>query len=237
MEKIRDILRVISTQIIMGVVVCVVISVGAGIWARFSRLDLDGLYIFLIVIGALGVSAVIVNQLDGFVQRRRKPLFEQTSRQIDSTLRDWIYRGSFSLRENTQEGFEFAFVVRDTQERPIFVGKPNDRDEILLQTVLSLNPNETEKVQKLDEEIKRKLISELRISLARHQVQYLGLETPMTKIGIVEIMLLDESFTRDVFMDRIDKVRYALVMVRELLGPVLDRKVEKETVPIMKMDG
>jgi hypothetical protein len=235
MEKVRDILRTISTQIIVGTVVCVLITVGAGVWAWLSRLD--GLKIFLIVIGVLVASVVLVNQLDGFVQRRKKPLFKQSSRQIDSTLRDWLYRGSFTLKKNTQKGFEFAFEARDKQGRPIFVGKTDDRDEIVLQTALILDPNESEKVEKLDAEVKRKLISELRISLARHQVQYFGLETPMSKIGIVNIMVLDESFTRDVFMDRIDRVRYALVLVKELLSPVLEREVEEETPPIMKMDG
>jgi hypothetical protein len=38
-------------------------------------------------------------------------------------------------------------------------------------------------------------------------------------------------------MDRIDRVRYALVLVKELLSPVLEREVEEETPPIMKMDG
>ena len=59
-------------------VVCVAISVGAGVLAQLSKLD--GLYIFLIVIGALGVSVVMVNRLDGFIQRRKKPLYQQHHR-------------------------------------------------------------------------------------------------------------------------------------------------------------
>lgn len=234
MERVRNVLRVVSTEIIAGAVVCVLTSVGAGVWAWFSRLE--GLYIFLVVIGVLGVSVVGVNQLDGFVQRRKKPLYQQPQRYIDSTLRDWLYRGSFSLRENSQEGFEFAFVARDKQERPIFIGKANDRDEILLQLTLSLKAEETERLGKLDPEVQRKLLSELRISLARHQVQYFGLAMPITRIGILNIMVLDESFTRDVFLDRVDRVRYALVLVLELLAPILDRKVETETTPRIKMD-
>jgi len=235
MERVRDILKSISTQIIVGTIVSVVVTVVAGVWAGLSRLD--GLYIFLIVIGVLCLSVVMVNQLDGFIQRRKKPLFEQSSSHIDSTLRDWLYRGSFSVMENTQEGFEFAFVARDRQGRPVFVSKPNDRDEILLESPFKLRPNETENVQKLEPEEKRRLVSELRISLARHQVQYRGLDLPIKRIDIVDILVLDESFTRDVFMSRVDRVRYAFVMVGELLSPVLERKVEAEKLPKVKMEG
>ena len=235
MEKVRDIIRNISTPIIVGIVVWVVVSVVAGIVARLSRLD--GLYIFLIVIGVLSVSVVVVNQLDAFIQRRKKPLFEQSSSYIDSTLRDWLYRGSFSLMENTQEGFEFAFVTKDRQGRPVYVSRPNNRDEILLETRFRLKPNETENVNKLHPEEKRRLLSELRISLAKHQVQSAGLDSPIKDIHIVDIMVLNESFTKDAFMSRVDKVRYALVMIGELLRPVLERKAEVEKLPEVKMEG
>jgi len=128
-------------------------------------------------------------------------------------------------------------VAKDKQERPINVGKPKERDEILLQLVLSLKAEETKKLEKLEPEVQRKLLSELRISLARHQVQYFGLEMPITKIGIINIMVLNDSFTRDVFLDRIDRVRYALVLVLEILSPILDRKVETETTPRIRIDS
>lgn len=235
MERVRNIFRDFSTQIIVGIVVSIVITSGVGVWAWFRQLA--GFHIALIVIGVLCVSMVLINQFDAFFQRRKKPLYQQPHHYIDSTLRDWLYKGGFSLRANNQEGFDFLFVARDKQERPILIGKPNNKDEIMMEVLLGLKPIETEKLEKLDPELQRKLLSELRISLAMQQVAYSGLKTPITNIVFSNILVLDDSFTRDMFLARVDRVRYSLVSVLELLNPILERKIETETLPRMKMDG
>lgn len=235
MERIKDILRNFSTLSIVGIAVNIVVAVGLGIRARVMQLD--GLYIALIVIGVLGIMMVLVNQSSAFYQRSKKPLYQQPNYYIASTLRDWLYKRGFALRVNNRKGFEFLFVAKDKQERPILIGKPDNQDEIMLEMHLSLTPDETQKLQKLNSRQQRILLSELRISLARHQVAYSGLKMPMKEIGVQKTLILDDSFTRDMFLDRVDRVRYSLILLLELLNPVLEREIKTETPLQTQMNG
>jgi len=234
MEKIKNAFRQVSTEIIAGLVATAMTTGGLSIWALLRHID--GFYIALIAIGVLAVSMVFVNQLDAFFQRRKKPLHQQSDRYIDTTLHEWLYRRGFSIRNMVNEKYEFLFLTKDIQERPILVGKPKGTDELILQLSLVLKPEETAKLDRLDVDSQRKLLTELRVSLARHMVGYVGIELPLKTIVVTNTLLIDDSFTRDMVLERIDRIRYALVLILELLNPILERQREVEPQPEIRTE-
>ena len=220
MGRFKRFLSDFSLHIIVGLTISIVVSGGLGVLAWVRKLD--GLYIAIIVIGVLCLSVVLINQFDAFFDRRKKPLYKQNNSYIDFTLRDWLYKRGFSVRDNPREGFDFALIAKDKQERPVLVGKLSNSDEILLDTKLNLKKEDTEKLDKLNGVRKRELISELRISLARNQVEYYDVKIPLKGMGISYKLVLDSSFTRDAFLEKANRVRYSLVLVSELISPILE---------------
>ena len=232
MDKIRAWFRHIPAQIISTGVFTMLITAGTALWAHFEKLT--PFWIFIISLCVMALVIIIINQVDAFFQRRNKTLFQQSYKYIDMTLREWLYKRGYSVQNDAQPGSEFQFIIRDQQQRQITVAKLKDSDDLLIQTTIKLNTDETEQISELDTETQRKLINDLQVSLSKQQVQYLDLKLPLETISMVAYLVLDKSFSRDVFLEAIDRVRNGRLFVRELLSSILKTDIVNISKQILK---
>lgn len=219
MEKIKGWFRELSKQIIIGAIIAMVITAGLGIWAWLIHFGV--FYIAIFMLFALAMTTTILNQFDSFLERRKKPLAYQPFSYIGKTLADWLYKHGFSIQDEIQINTDFQFMTRDSQQRPIHIGKIKNRDEITIQSVIQFAEAETKMIGELSPENQNKLLSELRIAIARMGVQYVNVELPMKFIGIMCTLVLDDTFSRESFQEKIERVRNALVIIQETITPYL----------------
>ena len=225
MERIRFWFKDFSREIIIGVVASIMITAGVGVGAWLKQFDV--FTISLLLLFALGVSMTLVNQFDAFFQRRKRQLAFQPYYYIGKTLGEWLYKRGFSIQDELQVNTDFQFLTRDFQLRPIHIGKLKNRDDVTIQAQLDFQEDAIKKMEELGIDNQAKLFGEIKIALARMQVQYSQVKMPIKFIKVDCTCALDESFTRDSFFEKVNRIRFALVTIAEILSPVLRQPEDK----------
>lgn len=178
--------------------------------------NLASVYVALIALGALAITAFSVNQIDMLLLRRKRPLAEQPSRHIHDRLVRWTYDRGFGVKKVSTDKYDFEFVIRDQQDRPITVIKAKGADEIVIG--MAFEPSRLFPwLQGVEATRRRQLVSDLKVLIARQELTWLLLSDLLGPVQIQAEVPTDAITGRAAFFSLVDKVRLTMVMILETI--------------------
>lgn len=178
-------------------------------WPRIA----DPLLVTVIIFAALATS-VMVFKFNAFLQTQR-PIETQN---IEITLRRWADDFGWGTRRTDVEGAHFAFSVALTEGVNLVVLRDIRLDRYIT-VVMNLRLNDAQKAAfaELDEPAASDLLSNLRIEMARLQMEYANITVPLAAIRIQRQIPITTRLADHDFLTAIQQVNMARVLATETI--------------------
>jgi hypothetical protein len=163
---------------------------------------------YLIVLGIIvAVAATFwgINQIGIFQKRQNQVFLGKNNEKMESLLRKWLDKRHYPTQHKTNDKYLFYFVARDTQQRPIHIMRPQSNSAVI-RLLLVQGEKELERFSTKRQEILR---SNIGIEMARFGLRYHE-GVPMY---VYLDMPCDDSLTENTFMNAIDRIRQAHVLM------------------------
>jgi len=160
--------------------------------------------IWLAVLFATGCGFWLSNNISVFRERHKRGFSKLTDAEMEDTLRKWVDKRQYIQQKREDEGSLFFFVAIDEQERPINIKRPKATSNVI-QLVLAFDEKRIDEIPKPEQQ---KLRFTIGVEMARFGLLYS--EKP---IGVHLDLPIDDLITENTFLNAIDKVRQASVLM------------------------
>lgn len=171
-----------------------------------------------VVVFTFAMVLLAINQYYAFAQRFKKPLSAQSDASIKDTFIKRLIDEGYSVSEEQQKDVCFQLIVRDQQQRPVIITRPNTtKASIMFWAVIKVKDEDKSKFAGLPKQISSEMIENLRIELARFGIGFMGVDHPLQEIRLEHVVQLSEldhdlALTKEIhFVVRAEVLAFELV--------------------------
>jgi hypothetical protein len=177
--------------------------------------------IWLAVVFMAGCGFWMSNQINAFRERHKKGFSKLTNAEMEDTLRKWVDKRQYSQQKIEDKESLFYFVATDEQKRHINIKRPGATSNVI-QLVLAFDEK---RISEIPEPGQQNLRFSIGVEMARFGLLYS--EKP---IGVHLDLPIDDLITEHAFLNAIDKVRQAHV----LMGAYIQMAIATTKTPLVK---
>jgi hypothetical protein len=186
-KSIRNIIENIIANLILALLGVAVIVL---VW--FQQLELYQK--LLLVLGAIALVLFVINQYSLWKERHKKGLSKLSDKEIEDTIRKWLFDPMFKLQPMINSKCFFEFEIEDREGKFVTISRTKENPtNILLSSSIILNEDQRNKHSKLTLDAQKNFAHLLRIEMARYGIGYSGIDTELKRISLENIILLDDS--------------------------------------------
>jgi len=209
-------------------------------WAWYFIVSLlGGLFLFLLGLLTLLISIfqkqkkeeyINILELDSLIgkltekQTVQKIFSQLPDKEIEDTIYSWIDRTLYTVEKQPEtDHFYFGFDVTDPSKKPISIFREKVRpDQITLVSGVTMSERHKAIFQSLPRPQQESIIHQLRIEMLRFGISFQGLDFPLEKITLTDVISLDRYLDGFHLMQRAMFVRRGLGLVMERMWQMLD---------------
>lgn len=160
--------------------------------------------IWLVFLFAIGCGFWLSNNISAFRERHKKGFSKLTDVEMEHALRRWLDKREYLQQKREDKESLFYFVATDEQKRPINIKRPRATSNVV-QLVLAFDEK---RINEIPEPGQQNLRFSIGVEMARFGLLYS--EKP---IGVHLDLPIDDLITEHAFLNAIDKVRQAHVLM------------------------
>lgn len=198
----RKIKSVLGNPIVQFLGLPGIIIVITWIVTHLARIPIWEIWLAVVFTAACGFW--LSNQVSVFRERHKKGFSKLTDIEMENTLRKWLDKRQYTQQKKKDEESLFYFVATDEQKRPINIKRPRLASNVI-QLVLAFDEKE---ISGIPEPGQQNLRFTIGVEMARFGLLYS--EKP---IGVHLDLPIDDLITENTFLNAIDKVRQAHVLM------------------------
>jgi len=140
---------------------------------------------------------------------------QDPSENLKSKVHNWLKEEGWDLQEVAQPKFSWAFVVERTGLNLDVAQQEGKSDQCIVRIALNLIDAKPA-LTKLSQDEVDELIWQLRFELARQEVEFEGVDSPLEQVAIFRTIYSDD-LTKNSFSDTLGKVLRAFMLLRLVL--------------------
>jgi len=140
---------------------------------------------------------------------------QDPSENLKSKVHNWLKEEGWELQEVAQPKFSWAFVVERTGLNLDVAQQEGKSDQCIVRIALNLIDAKPA-LTKLSQDEVDELIWQLRFELARQEVEFEGVNSPLEQVAIFRTIYSD-GLTKNSFTDTLGKVLRAFMLLRLVL--------------------
>jgi len=140
---------------------------------------------------------------------------QDPSENLKSKVHNWLKEEGWDLQEVAQPKFSWAFVVERTGLNLDVAQQEGKSDQCIVRIALNLIDAKPA-LTKLSQDEVDELIWQLRFELARQEVEFEGVDSPLEQVAIFRTIYSD-GLTKNSFSDTLGKVLRAFMLLRLVL--------------------
>jgi len=140
---------------------------------------------------------------------------QDPSENLKSKVHNWLKEEGWELQEVAQPKFSWAFVVKRTGLNLDVAQQEGKSDQCIVRIALNLIDAKPA-LTKLSQDEVDELIWQLRFELARQEVEFEGVDSPLEQVAIFRTIYSD-GLTKNSFSDTLGKVLRAFMLLRLVL--------------------
>ena len=196
--------------------------IAALIKSRFPRLGTLILY-------GVGVCAllIVIFGTFRFIDTLPPKVPQVTLDNVEENIRTWLDHFELGTRKTSMAGAIFTFEVTLKNGVPIVVTRLKEFDAyITLQTHITLSPDHKTLLDQLKSEQAEQLIHKLLLEMARSKI-LAAISRPLQSVSLFRRVPITSSLTEATFIERIEEVNFAFLLVNETIVLELDRLVKE----------
>lgn len=187
-------------EIIGGIILTIILSIGAALWAMAQ--SWAGPLIIPLGIGILALGLLATNQFHIIWERNRRSITSKNDEQIKKTLEEWLLKQGHSVREDPQSDTLFQFGATNLQGKMVIISKHKNLPNLIRIWVHFKIPKYAlDRFNALPEYIREEIMQQCQIEMARQGVQWEGLSNPLGDVKLHYFMLCDDSLTEFNFLN------------------------------------
>jgi hypothetical protein len=154
---------------------------------------------------------------------------------VEANIRTWLDRFGLSVAKGPDESDTiFSLFVTLRNGVGITIWRPKSLDRyVVLATLVSIKPSDQDVVNQLSPEETARFTARIRAEMARVKLIYTA-ESPLRTITLQKRIPITDNLTEDVFMQAIDEVNSAALLVLETMDLELIGKRTAESAPAKK---
>jgi hypothetical protein len=177
----------------------------------------------------LSISLLVFSIMARLPRARRLPSTDN----VESLVRLWLNNFRLAVKNDPNQEVFFRFVVTMDSGTKLLVGRPKGElsGYLIVRAEITPGPEEQRRIADLPPSESNRVLSEVRLELARAKVGYSGLALPITTIAIFKRMPIGESLSEDVFMARLEEVEAAFNAIAVVSYMAFDRNAPIPAVP------
>ena len=153
---------------------------------------------------------------------------QDPSENLKSKVHNWLKEEGWELQEVAQPKFSWAFVVERTGLNLDVAQQEGKSDQCIVRIALNLIDAKPA-LTKLSQDEVDDLIWQLRFELARQEVEFEGVDSPLEQVAIFRTIYSD-GLTKNSFSDTLGKVLRAFMLLRLVLTRRLGNISDSEWV-------
>lgn len=211
---------------IAGLCVAFSIAMGIAIWAWikswFKSLPKPLFVLFVIIV--FGLTFFSLNQCQQFRQQYGMNFAKMSNEKIQNTLMEWLDKEGWSTKSQQRPEMLFQIRAEDSFNRVIIIARLVDKDKfIVIGGVWNFDENNKTILDKLSDQDRAEMISELRIEVARFGLEYSGLKLPLNRFSIETRLPCDETITRELFTKKVVTIRNTYIIINVIIRRTMYR--------------
>lgn len=140
---------------------------------------------------------------------------QDPSENLKSKVHNWLKEEGWELQEVAQPKFSWAFVVKRTGLNLDVAQQEGKSDQCIVRIALNLIDAKPA-LTKLRQDEVDELIWQLRFELARQEVEFEGVNSPLEEVAIFRTIYSD-GLTKNSLLDTLGKVLRAFMLLRLVL--------------------
>lgn len=140
---------------------------------------------------------------------------QDPSENLKSKVHNWLKEEGWDLQEVAQPKFSWAFVVERTGLNLDVAQQEGKSDQCIVRIALNLIDAKPA-LTKLSQDEVDELIWQLRFELARQEVEFEGVDSPLEQVAIFRTIYSD-GLTKNSFSDTLGKILRAFMLLRLVL--------------------
>ncbi len=153
---------------------------------------------------------------------------QDLSENLKSKVHNWLKEEGWELQEVAQPKFSWAFVVERTGLNLDVAQQEGKSDQCIVRIAVNLVAAKSA-LTKLSQDEVDELIWQLRFELARQEVEFEGVKSPLAKVAIYRAIYSD-GLTKNSFADTLGKVLRASMILQWLLTRRLGKLSASESI-------
>ncbi len=140
---------------------------------------------------------------------------QDPSENLKSKVHNWLKEEGWELQEVAQSKFSWAFVVERTGLKLNVAQQEGKSDQCIVRIAVNLVAAKSA-LTKLSQDEVDELIWQLRFELARQEVEFEGVKSPLEQVAIFRTIYSD-GLTKNSFTDTLGKVLRAFMLLEWML--------------------
>ncbi len=140
---------------------------------------------------------------------------QDLSENLKSKVHNWLKEGGWELQEVADPQFSWAFVVERTGIKLNVEQQEGKFDQCIVRITTNLVDAKSA-LTKLSQDEVDELIWQLRFELARQEVEFEGVKSPLEQVAISRTIYSD-GLTKNSFTDTLGKVMRAFMLLHWML--------------------
>lgn len=196
-----------------GAIVLAVLKKRASSWATPALYGLGGFTLIAASIMALSAISALPQQ---------EPVTPET---VEISVRTWCDVFGLNIRREPSEAASyFSFVITLQDGSPVTVSRIRERDRYLMFTgKIAVSLDHAAAIAKLSKDQQIRLTDELALELARSQLGFTIIGTPVQGVVLAKSVPIGSSLTEDGFARHVDEIDRGIILAREAIRLALDR--------------
>lgn len=128
-------------------------------------------------------------------------------------VQNWLMSEGWQISEQSHPDLAWLIRAEDAAQRRILVGQSKARSDMIhLEARVNLADEHRKMFENLPQEVRRKILWDLRFRLLAMNVDFVGVTEPMQAVLITQRVYLD-GLTKDNFLQRFANVRNGVITV------------------------
>ncbi len=161
-------------------------------------------------------------------QSEAKVSDQGSSDNLKSKVHSWLTEEGWDLQEVSQANFAWAFVAEKTIAK-LNVAQPKGKFDLCIVRIALNLVDAQSSLSKLSQDEVDEFLWELKFELARLEVEFEGVKSPLAKVAIYRAIYSD-GLTKNSFADTLGKVLRASMILQWLLTRRLGKLSASESI-------
>ena len=177
--------------------------------ARYASPWTEPVLYGLAAFAAVSVGILCLRQMGRLSKART------TFQNVEAQVRTWLNNFRVAVQNDPSPEAYFRVIATMASGAKIIVGRPKGEfsDYIIFRSEITPTPQEQATIANLPDEEVERLLSEIRLELARATVGYSGLARPITTVVLFKRVPIGEALTEDLFISKLDEMEAVLNVI------------------------